>query len=83
MGAFLIDISHTNHRLLHASILPPDVPEHDVLYNMRELALGGLVAVINRLQHPIVDHIQRQMEIIRMDSEEAQYILDSGDYERK
>jgi hypothetical protein len=83
MGAFLVDVSHTNHRLLHASLRPPNVPEHDVLHQMRELALGGLVRVLEELNHPIVDHIEKQLIIINMDIEEAAYKLDTGDYSRE
>lgn len=82
MGAFLLDVSHVNHRLLHASLRPPQVPEHEILYNMRELALGGLENVLEKLNHRIVDHIQKQIVIVRLDPEEAQYKLDTGDYER-
>lgn len=82
MGAFLIDVSHINHRLLHASLRPPKVPEHNVLYEMRELALGGLYRVIEELNHPIVDHIQKQLLIVSIDPEKAQYQIDTGDYKR-
>lgn len=80
MGAFLIDVHHENHRLLHASLEPPELPDHDTLYLMRDLALGGLTNVIKKLRHPIVEHIDDQLKIIELDKDEAEYILDNGLY---
>ena len=80
MGAFLIDIHHENHRLLHAVLKPPHVPEHQILVDMRNLAVKGLESVLEGLNHPIVEHIDRQLTIVRLDPEEAQFKLDTGDY---
>lgn len=82
MGAFILDAPHFNHRLLHASMKPPEKPEADTLRRMRELAPRGLLIVLNNIEHPIVEHIERQLEIINTDPIEAMQRIEEGDYER-
>lgn len=82
MGAFMIDLAHPVHRLLHASLRPPEVPDHETLLEMRSLATSGLIVVINRLQHPIAEHLDQQLTIATIDPEVAQDKLDRGEYAR-
>lgn len=82
MGAFMLDIPHPVHRLLHASMRPPEVPDHETLLQMRSLAVRGLAVVVNKLQHPIAEHLDNQLTIITIDPEVAYDRLDRGDYER-
>lgn len=82
MSAFIIDLHHPVHRLLHASMRPPEVPDHETLVEMRGLATGGLSVVINRLHHPIAEHLDQQLTIATTDPYVAQDKIDRGDYHR-
>lgn len=82
MASFIIDVTRPHHRLLHASLVPPNKPEVEALREMEHLAIGGLEVVMNRLEHPIVQHLQSQLEIVSMPVEEAIDRLDTGDYWR-
>lgn len=82
MPTFMIDLAHPVHRLLHASMVPPEVPDHETLLEMRSLAVQGLTVVINRLQHPIAEHLDQQLTIATIDPEVAQDKLDRGEYRR-
>lgn len=48
---------------------PPEVPERDVLLEMR--AMGDYQTVIDNLDHPIAEHFAQQIEIITMPLEMA------------
>lgn len=80
MGAFLIDAAHPNHRLLHASLRPPEVPDIDTLREMQTLAMGGLTNVLDNLNHPIVEHLENQLCIITIDPDTAMNRIDKGEY---
>lgn len=80
MGAFLLDLTVINHRLLHASMTSPEVPDHDTLCRMRELAISGLNEVINKLNHPISEHIDTQLYIANLSHLEALERIDGGEY---
>lgn len=82
MSAFILDVPHFNHRLLHASMRPPEKPEPDTLRRMRELAPQGLLVVLNKIDHPIVEHIENQLEIININPVEAMTRIEEGDYSR-
>jgi hypothetical protein len=82
MGAFLLDAPYPNHRLLHASLRPPEVPDRDTLLHMQELAVRGLHTVIENVNHPITEHLHRQLAIIAIDPDEAMYRIDTGNYTR-
>lgn len=78
MSAFIIECAYPNHRLLHISMKPPEVPRHETLLWMRHLALEGIDSVIKNIGHPIGEHLADQLTIVHMQPEEAQYILDRG-----
>lgn len=78
LSAFILDAYQPNHRLLHARIKPPEVPDHAILLEMRGLSVGGLSNVINKLEHPIVEHIEQQLQIITLDPEVAWRMIDLG-----
>jgi hypothetical protein len=78
----MIDLAHPVHRLLHASLVPPEVPDYETLKEMRSLAVSGLTVVINRLHHPIAEHLDQQLTLATIDPEVAQDRLDRGEYAR-
>lgn len=78
LSAFILDVHQPNHRLLHAKIKPPEVPDHETLLEMRSLSVGGLSGVIKHLDHPIVGHFEQQLEIITLDPEVAWRMIDLG-----
>lgn len=82
MGAYLIDLENPVHRLLHASTVPPEVPDHETLQRMRSLATKGIRVVINGIDHPIAEHLDSQLIIATIDPAVAQSRLDRGDYRR-
>jgi hypothetical protein len=83
MTTFMLDLYHPNHRLLHASTNPPELPDHETLLEMQELATNGLITVINRLEHPIAHHLDRQLSFATIDPAVAQDKLDRGEYRRE
>lgn len=80
LGAFILDVHQPNHRLLHARMRPPNIPDHGTLLEMRGLAVGGLELVMQKLDHPIVEHFEEQLRIITLDSDVAWRMIDSGTY---
>lgn len=82
MSTFILDAHHPNHRLLHASTSPPKVPDRETLQHMQELAPYGLGTVLARLEHPIVNHIERQLGILALPPAIALDKLETGLYER-
>lgn len=75
LGTFMLYVPHMPHRVVHYLLDPPRVPDHDTLYEMRGLASEGLVAVINRLDHPIAEHLDRRMSILTISSDGAEEII--------
>lgn len=82
MSALILHIPYPNHRLIHASMEPPEKPDTETLAHMRELAFDGLYAVMNNLDHPIVEHLDKQMRIIGMDANVAMDKIEARDYQR-
>lgn len=82
MSAYIIDVSYTNHRLIHAMMAPPAVPERFTLLEMEELAPQGLPEVQKRIRGPIITHIGRQLLIASLDENIAHRLLDEYSYER-
>lgn len=82
MATYIIDIPYANHRLLHASLAPPPVPDMDTLRKLREYAPEGLETAIAKIDHPIARHIGRQLLIATLDVEVAEELLDTGDFSR-
>lgn len=80
LSTFVVDTFQPNHRLLHARMRPPELPEHEILVEMRGLAINGLQAVIERLDHPIVEHLEEQMSIITLNPTVAWRMIDTGLY---
>lgn len=75
---FQMMLDQTVHRLLHAVIEPPEIPDISTLEEMRYCAPMGLVAVINTIQHPIVEHLDQQLTIATVCPEVAHDLLVSG-----
>lgn len=82
MSAFIIDVSYINHRLIHAMMMPPEVPRRPVLQDMERLALSGLPEVQKQIDEPITRHIGRQLLIASLDENIAYRLLDDYSYER-
>jgi hypothetical protein len=82
MSAFIIDVAYTNHRLIHAMMQPPAVPERPVLLEMESLAVQGLIEVRNKIKHPITKHIGHQLLIASLDEDVAHKLLEDYDYKR-
>lgn len=80
LSAFIIDVYQPNHRLLHARIKPPEVPDHETLLEMRRLSVGGIKNVIDTLEHPIVEHLEEQLRVITLNPEVALRMVDTGMY---
>lgn len=66
------------HRLLHAVIRPPRIPSEETLRQMRDLSHLGLIAVMNELDDPIVEHFDRQLTVATISPEVALDLLTSG-----
>lgn len=82
MSAFIIDVSYINHRLIHAMMEPPALPERPVLLEMEQLAVSGLNEVIKRIREPITRHIQQQLTIATMPEDNVYELLDDYGYDR-
>lgn len=80
MAAFIIDAPYPNHRLLHASLRPPEKPKHDELIEFEHLAVQGLEVVLNRIESPTTKHLQSQLEILTIDPDEAMERVDTGEF---
>lgn len=80
MATYIISISRTHHSLLHATMSPPEVPDIETLRTLRENAYLSLDDAISSIDHPIALHVERQLEIISMDIQQARDFLDSGNY---
>lgn len=78
MAAFIVDAYVPNHRLLHASLRPPEKPSYGTLLDMSILAVDGLTAVINQMDDPIIDHFRSQLEILAIEPDEAMYRVDNA-----
>jgi len=77
-GAFIYRAATANHRLLHHELEPPVKPEPDALAEMRSLARFGLGEVMMWLEHPIVEHFDRQLSILTLDESVAMTRLRDG-----
>jgi hypothetical protein len=82
MSTFIIDIAYPNHRLLHASMYPPKVPERSVLREMEQLAVYGLSEVQTQIDHPLMRHIGHQLIIAAMDEDEVWERLEADKIEK-
>lgn len=80
LACYIIDIPTINHRLLHATLTPPEVPDIQTLRDLREIAPMGLEIAQNEIKHPIIEHIGRQLLIATLDQDLAQDLLDTGEY---
>ena len=64
LSPFIVVVPIEPHRQLHRDIEPPEMPDRKTLLEMRELSQGGLYVVMNELHHPIVDHFERQLNVL-------------------
>jgi hypothetical protein len=62
---------------------PPEKPNHRTLLEMQELAIGGLSVVMNKLDHPIVEHLEKQLSILAIPPDKAMHRIEIGDYRRE
>lgn len=75
---FQIHLNQTVHRLLHAVIRPPRIPDTETLEQMRYYAPLGLTVVMNTIEHPIIEHFDRQLTVASVSPEVAQELLVTG-----
>lgn len=80
MATYIIDVAYINHRLIHASLSPPPVPDIEILRQLRDNAINGLEYSVANIDHPIARHIGRQLLIASLDEDTAYEMLDTGDF---
>lgn len=80
MGAYTIDATTWNHRLLHASMEIPPQPGIDLAYELQGLSVMGLETAISRLDCDLTKHMATQLEIVRMSPDEARERINTGEF---
>lgn len=80
LSCYRIDVPQINHRLIHATLRPPEIPDIETLRDLREYAPMGLEKAIERINHPIVEHIGRQLVLATLRESVAMDLIDSGEY---
>ena len=73
-GLFIIATYNPNHRLLHLTMQPPDLPDTETLTEMKDMQ--NLYTIIEKLDHPIAEHLEKQLSILALPPEIAIYRLD-------